>query len=77
MCFYKCKINTFLCLSHFAGVVSRLGGNHGEAVAVCDAGGCHGSSRTDLPKALHVSDPFTQPGNSMCQERFALCTAEY
>lgn len=66
-----------VCLSHITGVLSRLGGNHGEAVAVCDAGSCHGSTCTDLPKALRVSDPFTQPGNPLCQEGSAFCAAEH
>lgn len=45
------------------------GGNHGEAVAVCDGGSFHGSASSDLPQTLRVSDPVTQPGNPVCQER--------
>lgn len=60
-----------------SGVVSRWGGNHGEAVAVCDAGSCHGSAGTDLPEALRVSDPVTQPGDPLRQERSAVCTAQH
>lgn len=67
----------FLSLSNITGVVSRLGGNHGEAVAVCDAGSCHGGACTDLPKALRVSDPFPQPGYPLCQEGSAFCAAEH
>lgn len=70
-------ISVCLSLSDVTGVLSRLGGNHGEAVAVCDAGSCHGSAWTDLPKALRVSDPFTQPGNPLCQERPAFRTAQH
>lgn len=67
----------FLLLSPFSGVVSRWGGYHGEAVAVCDAGSCHGSAGTDLPKALCMSDPVTQPGNPLCQEGSAVCTTQH
>lgn len=70
-------ISMCLSLSDITGVLSRLGGNHGEAVAVCDAGSCHGSAWTDLPKALRVSDPFTQPGNPLCQERPAFRAAQH
>lgn len=65
-----------LCLS-VSGVVSRWGGNHGEAVAVCDAGSRHGSAGTDLPEALRMSDPVTQPGDPLRQERSIVCTAEH
>lgn len=71
------SLSPCLCLPHFTGVVSRWGGNHGEAVAVRDAGSCHGSAGTDLPEALRMSDPVTQPGNPLCQERSAVCTAEH
>lgn len=53
------------------------GGNHGEAAVVRDAGRCHGSAGTDLPEALRVSDPVTQPGNPLCQERSAVCAAQH
>lgn len=66
-----------LYLPHVAGAVSRWGGNHGEAVAVHDAGGRHGSAGTNLPEALRMSDPVTQPGNPLCQERPAVCTAQH
>lgn len=66
-----------LSLRHFTGVLSRLGGNHGEAVAVHDVGSCHSSAGTDLPEALRMSDPVTQSGNPLCQERSAVCTAEH
>lgn len=57
--------------------MSRWGGNHVEAVAVCDAGSCHGSAGTDMPEALRMSDPVTQPGDPLCQERSTVCTAEH
>jgi len=60
-----------------SGVVSRWGGNHGEAVAVCDGGSCHGSAGADLPEALRLSDPVAQPGNPLRQERSAVRTAEH
>lgn len=66
-----------LSLHHFTGVLSRLGGNHGKAFAVHDAGSCHSSAGTDLPEALCMSDPVTQSGNPLCQERSAVCTAEH
>lgn len=66
-----------LSLSRISGVVSGWCGDHGEAVAVCNAGGCHGSAGTDLPEALRMSDPVTQPGNPLCQERSTLCTTQH
>lgn len=45
---------------------SGAGGNHGEAVAMSDAGGCHGSEGTDLSKALRMSNSVAQPGNPLC-----------
>lgn len=67
---------SLLCLTF---QVSRPGGggNHGEAVAVRDAGCCHGSARTDLPEALRMSDPVSQPGDPLCEERSAVCAAEH
>ena len=44
---------------------------------MCDAGSCHGSAGTDLPEALRVSDPVTQPGNPLRQERSAVRTAQH
>ena len=70
-------ISVCLSLSDITGVLSRLGGNHGEVVTVCYAGSCHGSACTGLPKTLHVSDPFTQPGDPLCQERPAFRTPQH
>lgn len=70
-------ISLCLSLSDITGVLSRLGGNYGEVVTVCDAGSCHGSACTDLPKALRMSDPFTQPSNPLCQERPAFRAAQH
>lgn len=64
-------------LSRFPGVVSRWGGNHGEAVAVRDAGSRHGGAGADLPEALRLSDPVAQPGNPLCQERPTVRTAQH
>lgn len=44
---------------------------------MCDAGSCHGSAGTDLPEALRVSDPVTQPGNPLRQERSSVRPAQH
>ena len=80
----KCNVSNIsislsLCLSPspFSGVKSRWGGNHGATVAVCDAGSCHSSTGTELSEALCMSDPVTQPGNPLCQERSTVCTNKH
>lgn len=74
---FKVSISVSLLSPSVSGVASGWGGNHGEAVAVSDASGCHGGEGTNLPKALRVSDPVTQPGDPLRQERSPVCTAEH
>lgn len=66
-----------LCPSAFQVLCPGEYGYHGEAVAVRDAGSCHGSAGTDLPEALRLSDSVTQLGNPLCKERSIVCTSEY
>lgn len=65
-CYFYINKRFFFFFYFFQVLHSGAGGNHGEAVAMSDAGSCHGSEGTDLSKALRMSNPVAQPGNPLC-----------